>query len=73
MKVEDVTDTLSLALAASGCDTGRVAQRPRLLSDNGPCYVAGDLANWLADQSMEHTRGSPCHPQTQGKSALSRR
>jgi transposase InsO family protein len=27
----------------------------------------GDLADWLADQSMEHTRGLPCHPQTQGK------
>ena len=67
MRVEDVTDTLNLALAASGCDNARVVQRPRLLSDNGPCYVAGDLADWLADQSMQHTRGSPCHPQTQGK------
>jgi transposase InsO family protein len=33
----------------------------------GPCYIAGGLAEWLADQSMEHTRGSPSHPQTQGK------
>lgn len=48
-------------------DTAKVAQRPRLLSDNGPCYVAGGLADWLSDQDMEHTRGSPGHPQTQGK------
>ena len=34
MKVEDVTDTLNLALAASDCDSARVVQRPRLLSDN---------------------------------------
>jgi transposase InsO family protein len=27
----------------------------------------GDLAEWLADKGMEHTRGAPCHPQTQGK------
>lgn len=67
MRVEDVTDTLNLALAASGCDSARVAQRPRLLSDNGPCYIASGLAEWLADQSMEHTRGSPSHPQTKGK------
>ncbi len=67
MRVEDVTDTLNLALAASRCDSARVAQRPRLLSDNGPCYIASGLAEWLADQSMEHTRGSPSHPQTQGK------
>ena len=67
MKAEDVTDTLNLALAASGCDSARVVQRPRLLSDNGPCYIAGDLAEWLADQGMDHTRGAPSHPQTQGK------
>ena len=67
MKAEDVTDTLSLALVASSCDRARVVQRPRLLSDNGPCYVAGDLAHWLAERAIEHTRGAPRHPQTQGK------
>jgi hypothetical protein len=44
-----------------------VVQRPRLLSDNGPSYVSSDLAAWLSDKGMEHTRGAPCHPQTQGK------
>ena len=67
MKAGDVTDTLQLALQASGCDNARVMQRPRLLSDNGPCYVASELAAWLDGQGMEHTRGSPSHPQTQGK------
>ncbi len=47
MKVDDVTDTLDLALVASGCDTVKVEHRPRLLSDNGPCYVAADLGEWL--------------------------
>ncbi|NGO56147.1 integrase core domain-containing protein, partial [Allomesorhizobium camelthorni] len=23
--------------------------------------------DWLSDQNMEHTRGAPSHPQTQGK------
>ena len=41
--------------------------RPRLLSDNGPSYIAGELADWLAAQRIEHIRGAPCHPQTQGK------
>ncbi|NGO55783.1 DDE-type integrase/transposase/recombinase, partial [Allomesorhizobium camelthorni] len=67
MRVEDVTDTLNLALTASGCDRATVYRRPRLLSDNGPCYVAGGLADWLSDQNIEHTRGAPSHPQTQGK------
>jgi putative transposase len=67
MAASDVTDTLDLALTASGCDRARVRHRPRLLSDNGPSYVAGDLAKWLADHDMHHVRGAPCHPQTQGK------
>ncbi len=67
MKVEDVTATLDLALKASGCDQATVVHKPRLLSDNGPSYIAGDLAEWLDDRDMEHTRGAPYHPQTQGK------
>ena len=67
MKAEDVTDTLNLALVASGCDQATVRQRPRLLSDNGPCYIAGELADWLQDRDIAHTRGAPSHPQTQGK------
>ena len=39
MKAEDVTDTLKLALKASGCDRARVNHKPRLLSDNGASYV----------------------------------
>jgi putative transposase len=67
MAARDVTDTLELALAASGCTQARVRHRPRLLSDNGPGYIADDLARWLAGREIEHVRGAPCHPQTQGK------
>jgi transposase InsO family protein len=67
MAASDVTETLEAALVASGCDQARVRHRPRLLSDNGPGYVATDLATWLDDKRIEHIRGAPCHPQTQGK------
>jgi transposase InsO family protein len=67
MRAQDVTDTLELALAASGCDQVHVLHKPRLLSDNGPSYVAGELDEYLADKGMRHVRGAPFHPQTQGK------
>ncbi len=67
MKAEDVTDTLEMALQASGCDQANVAHKPRLLSDNGSSYIAGDLAEWMESQNMKHVRGAPYHPQTQGK------
>jgi len=67
MRADDVTDTLSLALRASGCDRVNIAHRPRLLSDNGPSYISADLAEWLNAKGMDHVRGAPLHPQTQGK------
>ncbi len=67
MCASDVTDTLDLALAASGCDSATVLHKPRLLSDNGPSYIAGELAEYIEAQKMTHVRGAPFHPQTQGK------
>jgi len=67
MRTEDVTDTLDLALQASGCDQVHVVHKPRLLSDNGSSYVSGELAEWLQNKGMKHSRGAPYHPQTQGK------
>jgi len=67
MRAEDVTDTLDLALQASGCDQVHVIHKPRLLSDNGSSYVSGELAEWLQEKGMKHSRGAPYHPQTQGK------
>lgn len=77
---EDVTDTLDLALQASDCDQVHVVHKPLLLSDRaigtplvretmagGSSYVSGDLAEWLKDKGMKHSRGAPYHPQTQGK------
>lgn len=65
MKTSDVTDTLDLALETSGCSNKQ--HRPRLLSDNGASYISAELADWLDDKGMTHTRGAPYHPQTQGK------
>jgi putative transposase len=65
MAAADVTATLDLALQASGLDA--VDRRPRLLSDNGPSYLAIELADWLAQHGISHTRGKPYHPMTQGK------
>ena len=61
-----VTDTLEMALMASGCSEARVRHRPRLLADNGPGYIADELAGWLAARGMPQIHGAPCHPQTQG-------
>jgi putative transposase len=67
MRASDATETLDLALAASGLNQVKVVHRPRLLTDNGSSDIAGDLAEWLTGQGIVHIRGAPHHPQTQGK------
>jgi putative transposase len=67
MAASDVQDTLTAALAAAGLDRVRVRHRPRLLTDNGPAYLSGELRAFLRAQRMEHARGAPFHPMTQGK------
>ena len=48
MQAGDVTETLDLARARTGVDRVQVVHRPRLLSDNGPAYLSGELATYLA-------------------------
>jgi transposase InsO family protein len=67
MTAQDVVATLDLALKASGLDRAKVVHRPRLLSDNGSSYISADLAKWLDGQDIDHVRGAPYHPMTQGK------
>ena len=54
MKTSDVTDTLNMALEASGCDQANVVYKPRLLSDNGSSYISGELADYINDLSLIH-------------------
>jgi putative transposase len=67
MSADDVKQTLDQAIAESGVDHVYVRHRPRLLSDNGPCYISGELRQYLSDQGLTHTRSRPYHPMTQGK------
>jgi putative transposase len=67
MSAGDVKATIDDAIAVSGVDHVYVNHRPRLLSDNGPCYISGELKQYLADHGFGHTRGKPHHPMTQGK------
>ena len=67
MSARDVSDTLDDAIEFTGLDQIHIKHKPRLLSDNGPSYVASELKTYLGNQGMTHTRGRPYHPMTQGK------
>lgn len=67
MSAGDVKATVDDAIAQSGVHHVRIRHKPRLLSDNGPCYVSGELKSYLEDRGVRHIRGKPYHPMTQGK------
>ena len=64
MKTEDVQRTVNRALAASDLPE---EFKPKLLSDNGACYIASELKDFLKTKKMKLIHGRPNHPQTQGK------
>jgi putative transposase len=67
MAVTDVEETLTLALDLTGVTQVRVKHRPRLLSDNGPAFIAEALTEFLKPYDIQQIHGRPHHPQTQGK------
>jgi len=67
MQAEDVKETLDMAIERAGVEHVRVVQRPRLLSDNGPCYLSRELKSYLEKQDIRHIRTRVYHPMTQGK------
>lgn len=67
MAATDVQETLDLAFAKTNLTHIKVRHRPRLLSDNGPAFIADDLKKYLNHYHMQHIRSAPFHPMTQGK------
>lgn len=64
MKFEDVKRSVEKAMVVAGLQNG---QRPKLLSDNGACYIASELKEYLQSKGIASIHGKVNHPQTQGK------
>lgn len=65
MKVDDVKRSVDRAVIKAKLIT---KQKPKLLSDNGSCYIATELKSYLKDNyQIDQVHGRPNHPQTQGK------
>jgi transposase InsO family protein len=67
MSTQEIKQTIEAVIEFGGVGDLRVMHRPRLLSDNDPCYVSKALKECLEREGIAHTRGRPYHPMTQGK------
>jgi len=64
MESDDAMRVVEQALQITGLTE---KNRPRLLTDNGSCYVSNAFKEFIQQQKMRHVQGAPYHPQTQGK------
>jgi transposase InsO family protein/transposase-like protein len=64
MTSDDVKPSVLKALQVTGLTKNTA---PRLLSDNGPCYISAEIKSFLTKQGIKPVNGRACHPQTQGK------
>jgi len=64
MESDDAMRVVGQALQVTGLTK---KNRPRLLTDNGSCYVSSAFKAFILEQKMGHVQGAPYHPQTQGK------
>jgi putative transposase len=64
MTSQDVMPSVDMALRFAGLTKNNA---PRLLSDNGSCYISEDLKAFLKAKGIKPINGKPMHPQTQGK------
>ena len=64
MKTTDVKRSVEAALEKTDITPNN---RPRLLSDNGSCYISNELGVYLDEKHIKHVREKSNHPQKQGK------
>ena len=64
MTSKDVMPSVDKALQFTGLNKENA---PKLLSDNGSCYISGEIKDFLEEKGIKPINGKPMHPQTQGK------
>ncbi|MFC1877997.1 transposase [Thermodesulfobacteriota bacterium] len=57
MSTDEVKKTLEAAIEFTGVRDPKVVHRPRLVSDNGACYVSKARKEYLDHEEMAYTRG----------------
>ena len=67
MTAESISDVVEQAVEWTGMKNVPLEDRSRLVSDNGPGYLAYAFEDYLRMLAIRHIRCSPHHPQTNGK------
>jgi transposase InsO family protein len=64
MTSKDVMPSVEMALKFAELTKNNA---PKMLSDNGKCYLSSEIRKFFSEKGITPLNGKPCHPQTQGK------
>jgi transposase InsO family protein len=64
MTSQDVIPSVEMALQFAGLTKKNA---PKILSDNGKCYISSEIKSFFSSKGITPINGKPMHPQTQGK------
>ena len=67
MTAESISEVVEQVVEYTGMKNVPAGDRSRLVSDNGPGYLARAFEGYLRMLQIRHIRCSPHHPQTNGK------
>ena len=67
MTADSLIEVVQEAVDRTGMDRVPIADRTRLLSDNGPGYVSRAFRDYLRMVGIKHILAAPFHPQINGK------
>ena len=67
MTSNSLIEVIQEAVDRTGMDRVPIADRTKLLSDNGPGYVSRAFRDYLGMVGIKHILAAPFHPQTNGK------
>ena len=67
MTSDSIIEAVQDAVDRTGMDQVPIADRTKLLSDNGPGYVSRAFRDYLGMVGIRHILAAPFHPQTNGK------
>ena len=67
MTSDSFIEVVQEAVDRTGMDQVPITDRTKLLSDNGPGYIARAFRHYLGMVGIKHILASPYHPQTNGK------